>query len=277
MTGFKPLADTGDYPGKEEIGDGLALCRKLLAVEASFSFIEQFNSLRNDLLEFADQYQEVEQFYAYQKPTWEKLRKACERFQLNRLELDQDAQAGPALKRMQEIIAAPSPYGLIKEADTLIGTVGGVNTALVTESRKAMIENIDGHLARLTKDVDAAQVDAGCRSSCLKPLQSLRQQVEGQDSLAHINQAEAEALRQFDAAVRRLEESVRKAAEKATAASKAGESPPKVVLKTLKTVEPARLVQKTYLETKDDVTEFLKVLREVLEKAIDSEERIQIR
>ena len=40
-----------------------------------------------------------------------------DRFQLNRLELEQDAKAGPALKRMQEILSAPSPYGLIQEAE----------------------------------------------------------------------------------------------------------------------------------------------------------------
>ena len=83
------------------------------------------------MLDLADDFNDLEHFYEHQKPTWEKLRKACERFQLNRLELERDAQAGPALKRMQEILAAPSPYGLIKEAEGLITTVGTVNTALV--------------------------------------------------------------------------------------------------------------------------------------------------
>ena len=102
--------------------------------------------------------------------------------------------------------------------------------------------------------------------------------MEAQESLAHIAQAETEALLEFDAAVRRLEEFVKKASEKPPKTPKPGEKQqPKVVLKQLKKVEPAKLTQKTYLETKDDVNDFLNTLREVLEKAIDNDERIQIR
>ena len=84
----------------------------------------------------SDNFHDLEHFYDHQKPTWDKLRKACDRFQLNRLELERDAKAAPALRRMQEILQAPSPYGIIKEAEGLIGTVEAVNTALVTERRE---------------------------------------------------------------------------------------------------------------------------------------------
>ena len=62
-------------------------------------------------------------------------------FQLNRLELEKDAQAGPALKRMQEILSARSPYGLIKEADALINTVDKANIALVAARRTSHRED----------------------------------------------------------------------------------------------------------------------------------------
>jgi hypothetical protein len=59
----------------------------------------------------------LEHFCGHQKQTWEKLRKSYAAFQLNRLELERDGRAEPALNRMQEILSANSPYGLIKEAD----------------------------------------------------------------------------------------------------------------------------------------------------------------
>ena len=89
------------------------------------------------------QFHDLEHFYDHQKPTWEKLRKAHAAFQLNRLELERDAQAGPALKRMQEILSAPSPYGLIKEAEDLITTVSAVNSSLLTGRRTQAIAKID--------------------------------------------------------------------------------------------------------------------------------------
>ncbi len=49
LLGYKPLAETGDYPGLEEIKSGLTLTKKLLADEDSFKFIEHFNAQKDDL------------------------------------------------------------------------------------------------------------------------------------------------------------------------------------------------------------------------------------
>src|SRR5262249_20290230 len=148
-----------------------------------------------------------------QRPTWEKLRKAHAAFQLNRLELEKDAQAGPALKRIQEILSAPCPYGLIKEADGLIHTVDAVNSALLAGRRQQAVARIDGHVTTPNKDIATAQGDAGLRAACLKPLETLREQVQKEESLAHISQAEDEAVKEFDAAVGRIEDYLRKQAE----------------------------------------------------------------
>jgi hypothetical protein len=131
LHGYKQLADTGNYPGGDELTQGLTLISPLIADKESRKFIERFNTLKKDLLDLADQFHDLEHFYDHQKPTWEKLRKACAAFQLNRLELEKDAQAGPALRRMQEILSARSPYGLIKEADALINTINAVNSSVL--------------------------------------------------------------------------------------------------------------------------------------------------
>ena len=274
LTAFKTLADTEKYPGKDDINEGLGLSKKLLNINESFKFIEQFNSLKKDLLDYLDQYQEVDHFYEHQKPTWEKLRTSYDRFQLNRLDLERDAQAEPTLKRMAEILKAPSPYGLIKEVEGLIATVNGVNTALLTERRTQTLTKIDGHIATLTKDIETAHAD----TSYLKPLQKLRQQAEIEDSLAHLNQANDESLRQFDIAIRKIEEFVKKEAEKTQKPSEPSKpSPPKSVIKTQRVVKPSEMVHSPYLETMDDVQTFLDALRKQLEEAIANNERIQIR
>ncbi len=228
------------------------------------------------MLDLADAFHDLEHFYEYQKPAWEKLRKAYERFGLNRLELERDAQAGPALKRMNEILAAASPYGLIKEVDGLITAVGTANTALVAARRHQAVEKIDAHIAALTKDIEAAGGDGGLRSACLGPLEALKARVQADESLAHITQAEAEALKESDAATARIEAFVRRASETTTGTG-AGKATAKVALKKKRVVEPAKLVQSPYLETKDDVNGFLDRLRMELDQAIENEERVEIR
>ena len=271
LSTYKPLADTGDYPGKEELANGLFLIKKFLACEGSFKFIEQFNALKNDLLDFADNFRDLEQFYEYQKPTWDKLRREYRRFRLNQLELERDTQAASALKRMQEIQRAPSPYGLIKEAEGLINTVGTVNTALITESRKDAVVKIAGYVSELTTEVESVKGNNALKSACVAPLESLLGRVGTESSIAHITQAQAEALKEYDAAVKRIEEFAKKEAE---ANKEKGQI---IIVKKQRVIEPAKLVKSPYLETTGDVKDFMNTLGEELDKAIANKERIQIR
>jgi hypothetical protein len=278
LNGYKPLADTGDYPGKGEIYDGLVLIKKLLSDTSSFKFIERFNTLKDDLLEFAGHFQDLEQFYEHQRPSWEKLRKAHSQFTLNRMELDRDAQAGPTFRRIEQILDAKSPYGLIHEAEKLISSVASVNTALLTERRSQVDEKINGYVATLSKDIAAANGDENLRVACLRQLESLRQQSASENSLAHITQTEAEALKEFDLAVARIEVFAKNATEKESNKDPS-KHPQKLTpaIKKQRIVEPAKLVKTPYLETREDVSGFLDDLRQELEKGIANNERIQIR
>ena len=129
-------------------------------------------------------------------------------------ELERRATAGPALKRIQEILAAPSPYGLIQEGEGLSDTVAGVHDALVAETRQKAVGRIDGLVGTLTGDVAKVGGDVALRSACVQPLEGLKARVQQDESVAHIAQAESEAVRAFDAAVARVEEYVRKQAVK---------------------------------------------------------------
>ena len=267
LDSFKPLADTGNYPGKAQVDDGLATVRKLLSFDDSYKFIEHFNSRKDALKDLSDDFHDLQNFYDHQKPTWEKLRKGFDKFQLNRMELAQDARAQLALRRMQEILNAPNPYPLIREADNLLTTVGGINATLINEQRERTGQKIDAHLATLTADLQASPVDTNFRTECLQPLQNLRSRIATEESLAHISQGETEALKSYDAAVQRLEQFI---------------APPEIThpqptVKPRRIVEPAKLVKASYLETKEEVESFMDTLRQELETALENNERIQIR
>lgn len=279
LNGYKQVADTEDYPGGDQIRQGLTLISPLLADTDGKKFIERFNTLKTDLLSLAEDFHDLEQFYNHQRPTWEKLRKAYAGFQLNRLELEREAQAGPALARMQEILSARRPYGLIKEADALIEAVNAVNSALLTGRRTQAIATIDGHIATLNDDLDAAHAEPTLRAECLEPLEALRGRVQKGESLAHIAQAEGEAVKEFDVAVARIEDSLRRWAEqKQPTGSAAGTAPPPApAVKKQRVIKPAELVAKAYLESPEDVNDFLDDLRKALEEAIANNERVQIR
>ena len=54
-----------------------------------------------------------------------------------------DEKAAAALKRMKEILDAATPYGMIKEVESLIQTADQVNAALFTKRRDHVLTLID--------------------------------------------------------------------------------------------------------------------------------------
>ena len=264
----KALAETGDYPGGGEIDEGLTLIKALLQCREGYQFIQRFNERKGDLQQFAEEYHDLQNFYRHQKPTWERLRKAWERFNLNRFELQQNPKAASAHLRMEEILRAVSPYALIKEAEELISTVEAVNSMLISERKAQALQFIDAQRSNLQSDLGQAEADEALRSACLDPLNRLRSAVEQQESIAHISQAERDAERLADSALQKIEEQL---------SSGIDEEPGKPPVKPRRVVKASALVEAQYLETQQDVDGFLNRLRKQLNEAIAKGERVQIK
>jgi hypothetical protein len=212
---------------------------------------------------------------------WEKLRKAFDAFKLNQLDLERDAKAAPALRRMHQILTAKAPYSLIKEAESLIATVQEVNSSLLEGKRSAAVLKIDAQLASLQKDIEAASGPPQLSTACLSPLDELRKRVSGEQSLAHISQIEFEAIAEYDKAIAKLEAFCAPPVpapepDKVKEETKNNETVTPAIRKQ-RVVKPADLMTKSHLETAEDVTEFLSALKEQLNSAISNNERIQIR
>ena len=171
------LADTGSYPGAGDIADGLSLLKALLAPEHSKKFLTGFNEHRSDLLDLADGFHEIEHFYEHQRPMWDKLRAALSRFRLNQMELERDESAGAAVRRMGEILAAPSPYELVKEAEELIRTVSEVNEGLLSTQRAQALAAIAEQTANVRAEVSTAGGDESLKTTCLTTLENLAKRV----------------------------------------------------------------------------------------------------
>ncbi|EFK05749.1 conserved hypothetical protein, partial [delta proteobacterium NaphS2] len=246
LNSFKPLAETGDYPGKGEISESLGVVKPLLANDESYKFIGKFNASKNDLLDLSDDFSNLKQFYESQRPTWEKLRAAYRKFQLNRLELEQDETAASSLIRMKEILMAPAPYGMLYEAEGLIRIVGDVNKELIQKRREKVIVRISSLLDEARNELDAVSADGNFRTRCLKPLEQLLEQVPNQESIAHLNQSEQEAVRALDAVIERIEAFAKTPPVKQETANDPPVEKPKVAVKPRCIVKPAELVGTTY-------------------------------
>ena len=281
---YAELAQDGRYPGKQTITDSLATIKALLMVDESNRFLERFNENKDNLLQLSDDFHDLEHFFESQKPTWDKMLKAEQQFSLNQRQLEQNEEAKKALDRIKVIRTAAEPYSMVHEVDPLVTTIQKVNDKLVNEQRTKSLELIETQIEAIKQELKAFGDDSTLSSACLKPLESLKSQVRGQTSLAHITQAETDAVNLKDAAITKIGQFItQQAAKNATHVAEDGPNKgggggtvtPK--FKQPKVIHPKTLTTKTYLESQSDIDEFLTVLRKQLEAAIGNEERVEIR
>ncbi len=270
---YAELAEDGRYPGKQSIGDCLSTIKAHLVVDESNKFLQRFIQNITALQELSEDYQDIEHFFEKQKATWDKMLKADQQFRLNERQLQQDEDAKAALARLLVIRSAQEPYGMIREVDPLISTLSEVNDKLVGDQRAKSLEQIEAHLAAVRQELKACSDDQALSSACLGPFESLKSQVTGQTSLAHITQAEADSINLKDSAIDRIGEWIAKRA----AESRDDEAAPRQQFKPPKPIYARSVASTTYLETQADIDEFLIALRKQLEAAIQNNERVEIR
>ncbi len=270
---YEPLAKTGNYPGSKEIEDSREVLRKFVEENDSLRFLKRFIDSKSDLLDLVEDYQELKGFYTNQKPSWETLRATVAELSQNRMQLEAHEVAGPALTRMEEILAAPRPYGLLRETPDLIDKARTANNALVTEAREPALAAIKGLLVGVAKEL-GERPDGALEALARGELTKLLETVAKASSIAHLAQARDTAEAAFDRALTKLEQ----AQVVYEPPVGPGPTPPvKPSVKKRRVVEAKSLWGGGFIETPADIDAFLQTLRTELENALKANERVQIK
>jgi hypothetical protein len=265
LSGYKTLADTGSYPGKKEINSGCTLLEKLLSIRDSYEFFQAFNQAKDDIKDLCDDMHELDDFYTNQRTIWERLKKAMEGvFRLNRQELGKDDTARQSLVKMDQILSAPKPYGMLKEVDTLIASVKKVNDVLVEKRREYAMEEVDKFISQISQALGEYKATPDLRNKALKPIQDIKKQLQQEESIPGMFYQQNMAKEQLETAIELIENEAGKK-------PKAGTAP-----KPVKFIKPAIIAPKNYIETEEDIEEFLKALKQELLEALKKNSRIRI-
>lgn len=273
LTNYKTLAESRKYPGIDEITEALGVLKLMLNKKESNVFIKLFIEKITDLEQIADNYHDLSNFYGTQKSTWDKLMLARDKFSLNNSELIQNAQAEKALLRMNQILETPAPYSLIHEVEGLIQAVSVVNVELLEVRRTTALQVIDEQIDLVAKDLNDVEADQALENNCLHSLHGLKTKVQAEQSIAHLVKAEIDAVNYRDQAADKINDFISRRNDEASDDTDS-DAP---VLKKTKVVYAEKFTNKTFLETSEDVKEFIKELSDELETAIANDERIEIR
>jgi len=263
-------------PGKDEIHEARRTIAPLLNETSSYNFMVRALGIRNELLAVADTYHDIHNFYENQFPAWKKLKAALLRFNLNRNELEQDADAKQALARMRVIAETKRPYSMVKEVTALIATVDAVNNRLLDAARADASTVIAGRVEAVRADLKhAALKESSFQERVLDELIAMQGEIQTSQYIAQLQQM---AGRASTAAVRAAQ-TIAEEQKRLIAAEKSGgeEYKPKQTVKTIAEVRPAQILNGRNLETSEDVETFVNNLKSELLKHIEQGKRIQIR
>lgn len=274
LASYRPLAQSGKYPGSTEITAGQKLIQKLLAIHDSFEFFDAFTKAKDDLTDLSEDMQELNGFYTTQKPTWDKLQNCMDgNFKANRQELEKDVEAKKALLRMDDILKSARPYGMIKDVEGLISTVTAVNVLCVEKERGLLLVKLEEKIAIVAENLEVYKATGDARNQALKPLQDIKKQVQDEQSIPNMHYQLNNAEYAKDNAIEALE---KKAAEPPpTNTGGGGVVPPPA--KPVKYVTASSCSPKPFLETEADVNSYLDALRKELMSAIQSNSRVKVK
>jgi hypothetical protein len=196
---FKAIASTAvasktKFPGVSEIDEGIMLLFSLSDLKTSYQFIELFLSQDKDLLNFEEDYQDLETFYETQFSTWQSLNHSLNNeFARNRSFLDKSNDASDALKKLEAIYNNPKPYRELRNVKPLIEKVQHFNNKLITLRQTHATKVLKKRIEDVQQHLNDANAPSELSNSALRPLQLSLAKLDTLNSVADINQELSES------------------------------------------------------------------------------------
>lgn len=260
---YKPLADTGAFPGKKEIDEALSLIYKIITIRDTYELLAVFIKKKEDLLDTSEDIHTLGDFYTNQKPTWEKLNKSLTEFKTDEAALKKNSETESALNRLASIASAPLPYSMLKDVETLIFKITAIKEQMLSQKREVTLQKMETKLLMVMKELERVKADNDFRNKVLIPLQTIKKRIGEERSIQSLSFHLEESVQAIEEAMETIENSV-----------KIDDSVQPQ--KKMKSIRFSSLAIKSYMESPQDVEIFLEDLRAELLKELSDNASIHL-
>jgi len=287
---FQSTAKAGQeqYPGIKEIESGITLVSTIIEQSNSYTMVEQFLNSANDLEDFAEEFEDLDDFYTSQLPTWQLLIKSLNQdFKANQQALEKDEKALQELTKLNEIYNNPAPYNQINHINGLIETVKGINQQLIKNKQERAINRIDKRIESIHQFIQETEAPGEISNQALRPLQQCKARIQSQTSISHIFNEQSDAVELEEEALNLINNFINKqkptppVSEETTSNNKVEDIPiPQTYVKPIKTIDPSDLYNNKnsqFIETEEDLNNYLNQIKQAILKALKDGSRIKIK
>ena len=299
LKSYKSKTDVGRFPGKRVIEQSLLTLERLLSNDDSFDFFKQVVDKKDDYLILEEDYRDIHEFFSNQIHTWQQLQQALHHFDKNRQALEKEPEAQRALAELQAIESSNTPYGLLHKVAGLVSVVETINERLLAEKRTQALSRVDEKITQLQSEIEKSGVATSDLSNhLLRPLQLVKADLEAEKSISGIYMLQTQTINErFDDALYELERVVHEELEKRKKQEKQkqentnndGETETNVTTEIPMVVKPKPIVEvdtastfnkvskNVYLESEEDIEQFVRALKDELIELIKNDKRVRIR
>ena len=299
LRSYKSKMDVGHFPGKKTIEDSITQLARLLSNSDSVDFFQAVIKDKNDCIDLEEDYRDTHEFFTNQLHTWQQLQTALTRFNINRTALEREAVAEQALQELERIQHMPAPYAQLHKVAGLIESIEQINQQLVEQKRQHALTRLDEKIAQLQAEIDKHSISsADISNQLLRPLQLIKGELEKQHSITQIYYLQTqESDERLNESLDRLEQYLQQQQQKpapATPSSDIKESggkaptsppftpvapppPPKPIVEVSAAQVYSQLNKGVYLETEQEVQDFVQKLQQQLLEKIKNKQRVRLR
>ncbi|ADL54916.1 BREX system P-loop protein BrxC [Gallionella capsiferriformans] len=285
---YSHLSTTRHHPGKAVIEQNVLSISKQLAIRDSFEFVEAILANKDEWLDAADDIHDLISFYTTQIATWRRMLDALQRFEPNRPALLKEVAAATALQQLEAIRDNSMPYQQINQIETLIQSVDAVNVKLVDAKREHALLLLEKKIAEVGGALDQAHAQPELRNRALSSLQKIKLDIAAQSSIPQIHYLQDQSGSALDGAMDMIAAALSAVPKAQPLAVKSPGDHATVInvgsvpITQTVTPKPARVIRaadyssKSYLETEDEVDDYLGKLKAELLAAIRAGQRARI-
>lgn len=290
---YQGVARSGQFPGKKDIESGIVLISGILEQGNSYSLISRFIEDQDSLMDFAEDFEDLEDFYEGQVDTWRQLDLALnQRFKANRSVLVEDPEAKKAIDDLESIYAMAEPYGKVRHIKPLIDKVEDINSQLVKQRKEQALNNLDLKVDNIQVALEEASAPAEVKNKALYPIRQCIERIKQTEYIHQIKSEEADSIdlesQAYDVINDYIEEQNSQASIAASNSDSTGVNTSdtqntaiKTPLRKTVTISPSQLMRSAVpsgvIEKEEDVEGYLSALREALMKSVENGDRVIIK
>jgi DNA repair ATPase RecN len=235
------------------------------------------------LKDFAEDFEDLDDFYNSQFQTWQNLSKALnDQFKANRPFLEKEPTAKQALDELDRIYAMSSPYDQLRYINSLIEQLQAINQQLVLEKRQCVQTHINQRLDRVISTLAQIHAPDELRNKALHPLQQCKKRIDATDSIPQIVSEELDAENHEMEAEQLINGYIEKQRQKEPTKIQEPDSTSSIPqAKRTVSISPLEIMvshSKTgFIETETDIDQYLNQLRDKLLNAVKAGDRVRIK